>query len=90
MKKFNITAPRKYQSNGEEKTFWANVGTLVKFEATPEKPEGYILELNMFPDTKFMVFEAKERERQEVEKQESPKETSQEVEEEINPDDIPF
>ena len=76
MKKFNITAPRKYTSNGEEKTFWANVGSLVKFEATADKPEGFIIELNMFPDTKFMVFEDKPRESQGEETQTSPREES--------------
>lgn len=56
MERFNITVPRKYTSNGEEKTQWSNVGKLIKFEATDEKSESFILELNMFPDTKFGVF----------------------------------
>jgi len=57
MQRYNITVPKKYTKNGEEKTSWNRVGTLVKFEAKGEKPEGYILELNMFPDTKFAIFE---------------------------------
>ena len=93
MKRFNITCPRKYTKNNEEKTYWARVGTLVKFDATPEKPEGYIMELNMFPDTKFAVFEDKPREQNR-----SPQQTPQnpqkdwpdESQNEINPDDIPF
>lgn len=62
MKKYNITVPRKYEKNGEEKTAWGNVGRLVKFDATESKPESFIIELNMFPETKFMVFEEKEKE----------------------------
>lgn len=62
MKRYNVSVPKKYTKNGEEKTAWKNVGTLVRFEATAEKPEGFILELNIFPDTKFGVFEDKPRE----------------------------
>lgn len=62
MKRYNITVPKSYTKNGEEKTQWNSVGTLVKFEATEDKPEGFILELNMFPETKFGVFEQKPRE----------------------------
>lgn len=62
MKKFNISVPRKYLKNGEEKTSWSNVGKLVQFDATSEKPEGFIIELSMFPETKFMVFEEKPKE----------------------------
>ena len=56
MKIFNISIPRKYTQNGAEKTAWNNVGKLVHFEATVEKTEGFILELFMYPDTKFGVF----------------------------------
>lgn len=59
MKRYNISVPRKYTKNGEDKTAWGNVGKLVHFDKTEEKPEGFIIELNMFPDTKFMVFEEK-------------------------------
>ena len=65
MQIYNISVPRKYTKDGEEKTFWANVGKLIKFDAREDKPEGYVLELNMFPDTKFGVFEDKPREPQE-------------------------
>lgn len=85
MKKYNISVPKKYEKNGEEKTYWANVGKLVKFDATSEKPEGFIIELNMFPETKFMVFEDKPKEQKEV----GTKATEYPVEEE-NPDNIPF
>lgn len=62
MKRYNITVPKNYTKDGEEKTQWNNVGTLVKFEASADKPESYILELNMYPNTKFGVFEQKPRE----------------------------
>lgn len=61
MKRFDVVVPNKYTKNGEEKTAWKNVGTLVKFDATNDKPEGFLLELNMFPETTFKVFEQKEK-----------------------------
>lgn len=62
MKRFNISVPKKYTKDGEEKTAWANVGKLVYFPKTDDKPAGFALELFMFPETKFMVFEEKEKE----------------------------
>lgn len=62
MQKFNISVPREYEKNGEKKTFWGNVGKLTKFDATASKPEGYVIELYMYPNTKFMVFEDKPKE----------------------------
>jgi hypothetical protein len=56
MQRYNVSVPKKYIKNGEEKTAWNNVGKLIRFEATGDKPEGLILELNMFPETKFGVF----------------------------------
>lgn len=64
MKRFNISVPKKYIKDGEEKTAWGNVGKLVYFPKTDEKPAGFALELYMFPDTKFMVFEEKPRDEQ--------------------------
>lgn len=64
MKKFNISVPKKYVSNGEEKTFWANVGKLTFFPKTDTKEAGFALEMFMFPDTKFGVFEEKPRDEQ--------------------------
>jgi hypothetical protein len=61
MERFNITVPKKYTTNGEEKTAWNQVGKLVKFEAKDGKPESYILELHMHPDTKFAVFKDEPR-----------------------------
>jgi len=90
MKRFNISVPKKYTKDGEEKTAWNRVGTLVKFDATNDKPEGYILELGMFPETKFGVFEDKPRD-----EQPAPQEPSVQVDDNItsdgtNNDDIPF
>jgi hypothetical protein len=62
MQRFNVTVPKKYTKNGEEKTAWNRVGTLVYFPKTEEKPAGFVLELNMFPDTKFGVFKDEPRE----------------------------
>ena len=62
IKRFNVTVPKKYTKDGEEKTAWKNVGTLVFFPKTEDKDAGFVLELNMFPDTKFAIFEDKPRE----------------------------
>jgi hypothetical protein len=62
MKKYNISVPRKYMKNGEEKTAWSNIGKLLRFDATDTKPEGFVVELFMFPETKFMCFEDKPKE----------------------------
>lgn len=56
MKRYNITTSRTYTKNGEEKKQWNSVGTLVQFPATQEKSESFIMELHMFPGTKFSVF----------------------------------
>ena len=62
--RYDIVVPKKYEKNGEEKTSWKNVGTLVRFPATEEKEEGYIMELNMYPDVTFKIFKQKEKEEQ--------------------------
>lgn len=67
MIRYNIVIPKKFTKNGEEKTIWHNVGTLVKFEDTPEKQGGFIMELHMFPDVPFKIF------KQENKKNEAPK-----------------
>ena len=75
MKRFNVSVPKKYIKDGEEKTAWKNVGTLVYFPKTDTKPAGFTLELNMFPDTKFGIFA------------DEPREQKQDT---ISKDDIPF
>ena len=84
MKRYDIVVPTKYTKNNEEKTAWKNVGTLVKFDATNEKPESYILELNMFPNTSFKVFEQKPKE----DKSESV--LPEYKDSEIKPEDLPW
>ncbi len=84
MKRFSIVVPKTYQKNGEEKTSWNRVGNLVYFPATQEKSEGYILELHMFPNTKFAVFEDKPKEAQQAPKEDVPTINT----EEQNPEDI--
>lgn len=86
MKRYNISVPRKYTQNGEEKTAWNHVGKLIQFPATADKPEGFILELAMFPDTKFGVFEDVPKERQE----QKPEGMGTDVPFEDSGSDIPF
>lgn len=83
MKKFNISVPKKYTKKGEEKTAWNSVGKLIYFEAHDGKKERYVLELAMFPDTTFGVFE-------DVPDVSKATTTPEYPEEDINPDNIPF
>jgi hypothetical protein len=63
MKKFNLNTKRTYTGrDGVEKTQWLTVGTLTQFDT---ERGGMALELNMFPDTRFYVFEQKPREQYE-------------------------
>jgi hypothetical protein len=62
IKKFNVSVPHTYQKDGEERTFWANVGKLTYFPKTETKEAGFALELYMFPNTKFGVFADEPRE----------------------------
>lgn len=59
MKRYNITTCRVYQSNGQEKKSWPQVGSMTFFPASDRGPEGYKIELNMFSGTQFFVFEQK-------------------------------
>lgn len=56
MKIYNVTIPKKYTKNGEEKTAWNTVGKLIEWDATEGKEKGFTLELHMFPETSFKVF----------------------------------
>ena len=88
-KRYDIVIPKKYEKNGEEKTSWKNVGTLVRFDATQDKPESFLLELHMFPTTTFKVFEHKDRDEQPQERSQASA-PAEDMERDINPDDIPF
>jgi hypothetical protein len=59
IKKFNICTCKVYQAQGQEKKFWPQVGTMTYFPAYQDHPEGYKIELNMFPGTQFFTFEQK-------------------------------
>jgi len=56
-KTFRIVVPANEYTNkeGEKKTRWNEVGRLVCF-FEDGIPDGFILELGMFPSTKFKVF----------------------------------
>lgn len=64
MKRYDICIPKTYQKDGEEKTQWNRVGKFIRFEKEGGK-ESHILELHMFPETKFMLFEEKPRDNNE-------------------------
>jgi hypothetical protein len=84
MKRYNVTTKKTYEKDGEEKTQWMNIGTLVHFPSTGEKDDSFILELSMFPHTKFFVFEQKKKE-------DKPAEEKGEVEgEQVAEEEIPF
>lgn len=57
MEKFNIVTPKEYESkDGQKKTQWLINGTLIKLE------DGKMfIELNMFPNQKFMVFKQEDK-----------------------------
>lgn len=57
MKIFNICTKRTYQKDGQEKTIWSTVGAL-KIQDSGKQ----FIELNMFPNTAFYVFEPKPKE----------------------------
>ncbi len=58
MKRFNV-ATKKVFPGGQQ---WNTVGVLAQFPPTEGRDEGYTLELNMFPETKFYLFEQKPKE----------------------------
>ncbi|MFZ2151752.1 MAG: hypothetical protein WAV09_01445 [Minisyncoccia bacterium] len=80
IKKFNLSKPEKYMSNGEEKTRWSHVGTMTQFDNG-----GMIVEIPAI-GLKASVFEQEER------KNESrPAPVAKAVTEDtINFDDIPY
>jgi hypothetical protein len=57
--RYNVVSKKTYQKDGAEKAAWLQVGQLIRFDATPDKPEQFSLELNMFPMQKFYVFAPK-------------------------------
>ena len=57
MERYNLSVPRKYNSNGEEKTAWDNVGVMFKRDKG-----GYSIKLSMFPELSIFAFPPKEQE----------------------------
>jgi single-stranded DNA-binding protein len=107
MKRYNITVPKKYNDKqGQERTQWNTVGSLIYFEANGEKSEGFKLELPIFGNTQFYVFEQKPKTAsnggQNYETTNTPQSnpngqpeaisgsTGDSTDEPINPEDIPF
>lgn len=98
MKRYDIVIPKKDQRD-PNKTYWRNVGSLVKFEETQEKPEGFIIELHMFPETTFKVFEKKPKNPDAAQAAKDadaawddalPSAPTPPKQDDINPDEIPF
>lgn len=89
MKIYNVVVPKEFTQNGEVKKAWNNVGKLIKWDATQDKPENFTLELSMFPTTKFGVFEQKPKVAPVI-----PKENLEAItypqETDITPEEIPF
>jgi len=54
MKYFDICSKRTYQKDGVEKAIWLKCGTLKQLDDGKQ-----FVELNMFPNTSFYVFEQK-------------------------------
>ena len=52
----DIVTKRTYTTKGEEKTQWLNVGTYKKTDDGKE-----FIELNMYPNTPFYLFEKKDK-----------------------------
>ena len=92
--KFNISKPKKYFKDNQEKTMWQNVGVLTEFH----KQDGSVSRLLEIPaiGLEAQVFPFKEDEKRE---KPAPKQSAEEeynayggkeIQEEINPDDIPY
>ena len=74
MKKFNICKKMEYISNGEKKTFWERVGTMIEFQRE-DGSSSRIIEIPTI-GLKANVFEEKPK--------------ANNIVEEINTEDLPF
>lgn len=85
IKKYNVSVPQKYMSNGAEKTYWANCGVMTEFV----KEDGSISRILEIPaiGMKANIFPI-EPKQPPVEPQ--PQQNQVEPTEAINVDDIPF
>jgi hypothetical protein len=78
VKRYNICVKKVYTKDGVEKSFWPSVGQLTFFPAYEDKKAGYKLEIPIFGNTQFHVFEIEDK----------PKPAP--VEAEVNPNDVPY
>lgn len=84
MKRFNVVTKRTFVGNdGTERSQRNTVGTLVVFPAKEDREEGYALELFMQPETKFYVFEQKDRGEKTTKLKPEPTDTTEKDAEEI-------
>lgn len=61
MKQFNISAPKTFQKDGQDKTIWLQVGSMRVLD------DGKIfIELNHLPNQTFMAFEQKKEKEVEI------------------------
>lgn len=103
MRKFNITAPKQYEKDGQVKTTYPQIGKAILWEANGDKKESLTVELFMFPGVTFKAFPDEPRDNnqagrtgshngfaQNVKKDDADNQDISYPEEEINIDDIPF
>lgn len=102
MKRYNLTAPKQYQKDGQTKTTYPQIGKIILWEANGDKPESLTVELFMFPGVTFKAFPDEPREnrqsaggngfKQNVETQnaDGADQSVMDGEEIINIEDIPF
>lgn len=95
VKKYNISKPEKYIKDGQEKTFWANIGTMTEFQ----KQDGSISRILEIPaiSLKANIFPVEPRDTQKetynhsVETNKTEKVTAtNDSTEDIDPNDIPW
>ena len=86
VQKFRISKPKEYTHNGEQKTFWQNVGEITKFINDDGSTKGMKLEIYAI-GLVAQVFPQEDRKENNQGQAPAPAESSAE---EINPKDIPF
>lgn len=62
MKRYNITAPKQYEKDGQIKTTYPQIGKALLWEANGDKKESLTIELFMFPGVTFKAFPDEPRE----------------------------
>lgn len=99
MKRYNITAPKQYEKDGQVKTTYPQIGKAILWEANGDKRESLTIELYMFPGVTFKAFPDEPRDgqqrggngfQQKVEHEEGVDVEMPDGEEAIDINDIPF